>query len=85
MTTTGGDRLLKATLPTTEAPATCEPVKPTTTPGKPALEASWFPKGTSDRAAYRCDSYYAYTGGHTLCAWRQDEDWISSNKTATRN
>ncbi|WP_434599191.1 hypothetical protein [Streptomyces sp. A5-4] len=82
MTTTGGDRLLKATLPADGLPATCEPVKAATTPGKPALEASWFPKGTSDKAGYRCDLYYAYTDGHTLYAWQQEEDWISSNKSA---
>ncbi|MEN8654597.1 hypothetical protein ABCR94_29395 [Streptomyces sp. 21So2-11] len=85
MTTTGGDRLLKATLPATEPPPICKPVKPATTPGKPALKATWFPKDTSARAAYHCDLYYAYTEGHTLYAWQQNDDWIASNKAATGN
>lgn len=85
MTTTGGDRLLKATLPTTDPPATCKPVQQTPTSAKPALEASWFPKGAQDKATYRCGLYYAYAKGHTLYAWQQNDDWIVSNKAATGN
>ncbi|MFI0977084.1 hypothetical protein ACH4SP_08655 [Streptomyces sp. NPDC021093] len=82
MKTTGGDRLLKATLPTAATlPPTCKKL-PTAASTEPALQADWFPKNSSGEAAYRCDLYYAYTSGNTLYAWQHNDDWITSNKAA---
>ncbi|MFJ2743442.1 hypothetical protein ACIO3O_27760 [Streptomyces sp. NPDC087440] len=82
MKTTGGERLLKATLPTS-LPPTCKPLPTGRQAKTPELQASWFPKDTTGKqATHRCDLYYAYTDGNTLYAWQHNDDWIASNKTA---
>ncbi|RCH68948.1 hypothetical protein DT019_09925 [Streptomyces sp. SDr-06] len=80
MKTTGGDRLLKATIPTGSLPPTCKPDQPAS-PKPPAMKATWFPKHAEQRAAARCDLYYAYMEGNTLYAWQANEDWVSANKS----
>ncbi|MFI6638134.1 hypothetical protein [Streptomyces sp. NPDC050504] len=86
MKTTGGDRLLKATLPAAglqALPPTCKPHQQATALPKPGVEAPWFPKNTTSKASMRCDLYYAYTDGSTLYAWQYDADWIDANKAAS--
>ncbi|MFI6474163.1 MULTISPECIES: hypothetical protein [unclassified Streptomyces] len=80
MKTTGGDRLLKATLPSATLPPTCKPHKPDTAPKPPGMKSAWFPKHAEQRAAARCDLYYAYMEGNTLYAWQANEDWVAANK-----
>ncbi|MFC5720488.1 hypothetical protein ACFP1Z_09980 [Streptomyces gamaensis] len=82
MRTTGGDRLLKATLPSTELPAEC---RPATTDGakKPDLSASWFPLDAQGQATARCGAYYAYMTDTTLYAWQDDKDWQDANRSGT--
>ncbi|MER5812324.1 hypothetical protein ABT143_29775 [Streptomyces sp. NPDC002033] len=75
MGTTGGRRLLKATLPTGGLPPQCTDA-PRSGAGKPELAASWFPQGAEDRATARCGLYYAYVQGDTLYAWQLNDDWI---------
>ncbi|GAA2929467.1 hypothetical protein GCM10020221_26580 [Streptomyces thioluteus] len=80
MRTTGGDRLLRATLADGRLPSSCKPLPSSDASSKrPALTASWFP---GDRSAQvRCGLYYAATDGGTLYAWQHDEDWIADNKS----
>ncbi|MFJ8310450.1 MULTISPECIES: hypothetical protein [unclassified Streptomyces] len=80
MRTTGGDRLLKATLPSADLPATCKPHKPATPPQPPAITSTWFPKNAEARTTARCDLYYAYMDGNTLYAWQAHDDWIAANR-----
>ncbi|MFG2616164.1 hypothetical protein ACGFXC_00925 [Streptomyces sp. NPDC048507] len=75
MGTTGGQRLLKATLRTPGLPPGCTGA-PGSGAGEPELTASWFPKDAEDRATARCGLYYAYTEGDTLYAWQRNDDWI---------
>ncbi|RLU90573.1 hypothetical protein CTZ27_21690 [Streptomyces griseocarneus] len=75
MKTTGGDRILKATLPDGTLPASCTPLPAGTTAKQPAIAASWFPGKDSAKATARCGLYYANTDGTTLHAWQDDEDW----------
>ncbi|MCX5202995.1 hypothetical protein OG897_16255 [Streptomyces sp. NBC_00237] len=86
MKTTGGERLMKATLPKTPAnplPATCKPLPKDQRAKDPELQAPWFPKQTTGKqATHRCEIYYAYTDGDTLYAWQHNDDWIASNKAA---
>jgi hypothetical protein len=86
MKTTGGERLIKATLPTTATnplPPTCKPLPTGQKAKDPELRADWFPKDTTGkRATHRCDLYYAYTDDNTLYAWQHNDDWIASNKAA---
>ncbi|MCC3770127.1 hypothetical protein K6I34_002563 [Streptomyces sp. UNOC14_S4] len=78
MKTTGGDRILKATLPDGKLPTSCKPLPSGTSAKQPALVASWFPDKPSDRAKARCGLYYAYADGSTLYAWQDNEDWKSA-------
>ncbi|MFJ4876706.1 hypothetical protein ACIP93_16005 [Streptomyces sp. NPDC088745] len=83
MRTTGGERLLRATLPTPPLPPSCKPLPADGKPKSPELGASWFPEDTTARqATHRCDLYYAYTDGDTLYAWQHNDDWIAANKSA---
>ncbi|GGZ56791.1 hypothetical protein GCM10010371_15420 [Streptomyces subrutilus] len=75
MRTTGGERLLKATLPDGAPPAPCT-AAPGTAAKAPAIGTDWFPADARDRAAVRCGAYYAYTDGDTLYAWQDNADWI---------
>ncbi|WP_369373497.1 hypothetical protein [Streptomyces sp. cg36] len=79
MKTTGGDRLLKATLPKGGLPAACTPFKESAAPRPPALKAGWFPKSAANPTA-RCGLYYVYAEGDTLYAWQAHDDWVASNK-----
>ncbi|WP_103512082.1 hypothetical protein [Streptomyces sp. SM13] len=83
MRTTGGERLLKATLSGDGLPASCEPLD-----GKkaadPEISASWFPSGTADRAQGRCGSYYVSLEDHTLYAWQTDKDWVEENRRSAQ-
>ncbi|MFG3281896.1 hypothetical protein [Streptomyces sp. NPDC048111] len=80
MKTTGGDRLLKATLPSSSLPEGCAPHKPEAAPPPPAIGSAWFPRHAEQRAAARCGLYYAYMEGNTLYAWQANDDWIAANK-----
>ncbi|MFI5808290.1 hypothetical protein [Streptomyces sp. NPDC051561] len=86
MKTTGGDRLIKATLPASSTPAslppTCKKLDHPAAPADLSLQASWFPKDARNKPTHRCDLYYAYTDGDTLYAWQLNDDWIASNKAA---
>ncbi|MEU3354277.1 hypothetical protein [Streptomyces sp. NPDC037389] len=85
MKTTGGDRLLKATLPTGKLPAECTALPSGTRAKEPNLSASWFPgpgKDAGRAAQARCGLYYAYTDGGTLYAWQDNDDWINGNKAS---
>ncbi|MFD8981596.1 hypothetical protein [Streptomyces sp. NPDC059564] len=75
MRTTGGQRLLKATLPDAGLPAGCTP-DGASRPRPPEMTADWFPTGAEHRATARCGLYYAYTDGGTLYAWQLNDDWI---------
>ncbi|MBH1933751.1 hypothetical protein I5Q34_05480 [Streptomyces sp. AV19] len=78
MKTTGGERLLRATLADGKLPSGCEPLSGGASK-RPALSASWFPNDASARA--RCGLYYAVTDGSTLYAWQDNEDWVADNKS----
>ncbi|WP_328307814.1 hypothetical protein OG432_04160 [Streptomyces sp. NBC_00442] len=80
MRTTGGDRLLKATLPTSSLPATCAPTTPAPAAHPPGIKSSWFPGHAAQRPVTRCGLYYAYLEGHTLYAWQANADWVAANK-----
>ncbi|MFI1222481.1 MULTISPECIES: hypothetical protein [unclassified Streptomyces] len=83
MRTTGGERLLKATLADDRLPASCEPLDGEKAPD-PEISASWFPAGTADGAKGRCGSYYVALEGHTLYAWQTDQDWVEENRRSAR-
>ncbi|MEV8456024.1 hypothetical protein AB0467_15475 [Streptomyces sp. NPDC052095] len=80
MRTTGGDRLVRATLPSASLPADCTPYKPSTDVSGPALKAAWFPEDTAREPTTRCGQYYVSLQGSTLYAWQTDADWIAENK-----
>ncbi len=78
MSTTGGDRLLKATLPDGRLPHGC---KPSRRKGHPRLKASWFPHGTGHHATAVCGgTYNAVLHGHDLYAWQDNAAWVAANK-----
>ncbi|GAU70531.1 hypothetical protein SSP35_20_00270 [Streptomyces sp. NBRC 110611] len=79
MKTTGGERLVKATLKDGKLPSVCRPAKSLNAPS-PEIEATWFPKAAAGNATARCDQYYAYTDGSTLYAWQINQDWLDRNK-----
>ncbi|MCT9090115.1 hypothetical protein N4G70_14740 [Streptomyces sp. ASQP_92] len=80
MKTTGGDRLLKAALPSSALPADCKPHQAAATPNPPAIKASWFPRNAERRTSARCGLHYAYMEGNTLYAWQANDDWIAANR-----
>lgn len=82
MRTTGGERLLKATLTDGRLPASCEPIGDREAPD-PGISASWFPAGTVNSAKGRCGSYYVALEDHTLYAWQTDEDWVEENRRSS--
>ncbi|MGG8409497.1 hypothetical protein ACM614_24320 [Streptomyces sp. 12297] len=84
MRTTGGDRLLKATLADGRLPAQCTPAAAGGQPAgtaDPGLTADWFPADAKDRATARCGIYYAYVDGDTLYGWQRNAEWIEQNKS----
>ncbi|MEU8760541.1 hypothetical protein [Streptomyces sp. NPDC048659] len=82
MKTTGGDRALKAALPTAELPAGCTPLAADASRPDPALTPDWLPKDVKPKATARCGLYYAYLDGHTLYGWQDNQDWIKDNKAS---
>ncbi|TQK52411.1 hypothetical protein FBY35_2846 [Streptomyces sp. SLBN-118] len=84
MKTTGGDRLLKATLPSASMPAGCTPYKPTANLPGPALKADWFPKDAAAKPTARCGLYYTFLDGNTLYGWQSNTDWIAENKAGSK-
>ncbi|GAA2773057.1 lipoprotein [Streptomyces platensis subsp. clarensis] len=83
MKTTGGDRALKAGLPSAELPAGCTPLPSDASRPAPVLTPDWFPEDAKEKATARCGLYYAYTDGHTLYAWQDNQDWIKDNKAGS--
>ncbi|MEU5455370.1 hypothetical protein AB0H48_11330 [Streptomyces globisporus] len=79
MRTTGGERILKATLHDGRLPAPCEPLDGKAAPD-PEISASWFPSGTASGAKGRCGSYYVALKDHTLYAWQTNDDWVDGNR-----
>ncbi|RKN60043.1 hypothetical protein D7231_33595 [Streptomyces klenkii] len=79
MKTTGGERLVKATLKDGRLPSVCKPAAELHAPA-PEIEAKWFPNNVAGKATARCELYYAYTNGSTLYAWQINQDWVDSNK-----
>ncbi|MER8098723.1 hypothetical protein [Kitasatospora sp. NPDC094016] len=72
MSTTGDDRLLRATLPEGRLPVGCN----TGLPGKSAhsvplsLKAGWFPEGVAAKASGTCGHYNVTLTGNQLYAWQ---------------
>ncbi|AUY49025.1 hypothetical protein EH183_08790 [Streptomyces sp. CB01881] len=70
--TTGDDRLLRATLAEGRLPAGCT----TTTPGRSAhpvpatLKAGWFPEGVASKITGSCGHYNVTLTGNQLYAWQ---------------
>ncbi|WP_103538789.1 MULTISPECIES: hypothetical protein [unclassified Streptomyces] len=83
MRTTGGERILKATLRDGRLPAQCEPLGGKNTPD-PEISASWFPSGTASSAQGRCGSYYVSLEDHTLYAWQTNDDWVAENRRSAQ-
>ncbi|MFJ6934986.1 hypothetical protein [Streptomyces sp. NPDC101132] len=81
MRTTGGDRLIRATLPGGALPEGCRAVPDATTGAAPSLKAGWFPEDARGRATVRCGAYYAYLDGDTLYGWQHHADWVTENRT----
>ncbi|MFB6517568.1 hypothetical protein [Streptomyces sp. NPDC056401] len=79
MKTTGGERLLKATLPGGKPPARCTPA-PASGAKEVQLRADWFPEGARDKAALRCGTYFGYVDGDTLYAWQHGEDLVAGER-----
>ncbi|MEU8450629.1 hypothetical protein ACFY72_26765 [Streptomyces globisporus] len=79
MRTTGGERILKATLHDGRLPVPCEPLDGKAAPD-PEISASWFPSGTASGAKGRCGSYYVALKDHTLYAWQTNDDWVDGNR-----
>ncbi|MGW6710167.1 hypothetical protein ACWGDE_35490 [Streptomyces sp. NPDC054956] len=80
MKTTGGERLLKATLPDGKLPEQCRP-EPAPNIKEVPLKADWFPKDARGRAGLRCGLYYAYKEADTtLYAWQYAEDWVAGER-----
>ncbi|WP_269855364.1 hypothetical protein [Streptomyces sp. RPT161] len=79
MSTTGGDRLLKATLSESRLPHGC---KPGGTQARAHLKASWFPKGTDHKPQATCGgTYNAVLKGKELYAWQDNASWVAAHKT----
>ncbi|MFK0236908.1 hypothetical protein [Streptomyces vinaceus] len=79
MRTTGGDRLLKATLPDERLPDGCT-TEPRPQAQEVALKEDWFPKDARGKATARCGLYYAYMDGTTLYAWQHNDDWLRAER-----
>ncbi|MYV59808.1 hypothetical protein GTW37_09950 [Streptomyces sp. SID4931] len=83
MRTTGGERILKATLHDGRLPAQCEALGGKSAPD-PEISASWFPSGTASSAKGRCGSYYVALKDHTLYAWQTNDDWVAENRRSAQ-
>ncbi|MZD07530.1 hypothetical protein GTW43_20940 [Streptomyces sp. SID5785] len=81
MRTTGGERILKATLGEAGLPAQCEPLDGAAAPA-PEISASWFPSDVAGGAKGRCGSYYVSLKNGTLYAWQTNADWVEENRNS---
>ncbi|MCJ0873110.1 hypothetical protein [Streptomyces sp. AP-93] len=79
MKTTGGERLLKATLPGGKPPARCEAV-PASQAKAIQLRADWFPKDAQGKASLSCGTYYGYMDGDTFYAWQHKDDLVAGER-----
>ncbi|KAB2592733.1 hypothetical protein [Streptomyces arboris] len=82
MRTTGGERILKATLNGDQLPGSCEPLRGKKAPD-PEISASWFPSDRAGEARGRCGSYYVSLEDHTLYAWQTNGDWMEENRRSS--
>ncbi|GAA1153002.1 hypothetical protein F4556_001363 [Kitasatospora gansuensis] len=79
--TTGGDRLISATLPDGgKLPAGCQKGKPE---GTVRLSAAWFPNDAVARADARCGLYNVAVIGDRLYGWQDDVVVIAARKAGT--
>ncbi|MEU6120841.1 hypothetical protein [Streptomyces sp. NPDC047123] len=79
MRTTGGERILKATLGNGRLPQECKPLNGASAPA-PEISASWFDSDAAHGAQSRCGSYYVRLENGTLYAWQTNEDWLQNNR-----
>lgn len=77
MSTTGGDRLLRATLADGKLPAGC---RAGAGGGRAHLRADWFPKGTDRQGTAACGAYNVVLKGNDLFAWQDHDDWVRANQ-----
>ncbi|MFF2042658.1 hypothetical protein ACFVVX_19730 [Kitasatospora sp. NPDC058170] len=72
MSTTGDDRLLRATLPDGRLPVGCTTTAPTkgSHPAPVRLKAGWFPEGVTAKASGTCGHYNVTLAGNQLYAWQ---------------
>ncbi|GAA2993789.1 hypothetical protein GCM10020229_02810 [Kitasatospora albolonga] len=80
MSTTGGDRLIRATVPGGAAPAECQKGLPD---GPVKLRASWFPDEAVARADWRCGLYNVALIGDQLYGWQDDAVVVAARKAGT--
>ncbi|MER5866038.1 hypothetical protein [Kitasatospora sp. NPDC002040] len=80
MSTTGGDRLIKATLPDGKLPDGCRKGGPE---GPVRLTASWFPNDAVARADARCGLYNVALIGNQLYGWQDDGVVVAARKAGT--
>lgn len=84
MRTTGGERILKATLHDGRLPAQCEPLDGGRSAPDPEISATWFPSGTANSAKGRCGAYYVSLKDRTLYAWQTNDDWVEENRRSAQ-
>ncbi|MFJ8621529.1 hypothetical protein ACIRD3_01620 [Kitasatospora sp. NPDC093550] len=72
MSTTGDDRLLRATLPEGRLPVGCTNGLPgkAAHPAPASLKAGWFPEGVVAKASATCGHYNVALTGNQLYAWQ---------------
>ncbi|MFF1905533.1 hypothetical protein [Kitasatospora sp. NPDC058218] len=72
MSTTGDDRLLRATLPDGRLPAGCVTAQPGrgVHPVPATMKAGWFPEGVSSKISGSCGHYDVTLTGNQLYAWQ---------------
>ncbi|MFI9270675.1 hypothetical protein ACIGXM_08195 [Kitasatospora sp. NPDC052896] len=81
MSTTGGDRLLRAKLPDGRLPAECTAGA---RGGEVRLTAAWFPAGAGARATVSCGLYHGLLAGTDFYAWQDDADWVAANRASAK-
>ncbi|MFJ4096404.1 hypothetical protein ACIPYS_32930 [Kitasatospora sp. NPDC089913] len=72
MSTTGDDRLLRATVPEGRLPAGCTTTEPTKGNhlAPVTLKAGWFPAGITSKVTGSCGHYKVTLTGNQLYAWQ---------------
>ncbi|MEV7771086.1 hypothetical protein [Kitasatospora sp. NPDC086791] len=72
MSTTGDDRLLRATLPEGRLPVGCVAGQPgkAAHPVPMSLKAGWFPENVAAKASGTCGHYNVALNGNQLYAWQ---------------